>query len=380
MEKEKQKQKQLVWPNYEECLVNIPNSILQRFGVEPIGRTHPLIDKYLENDYKNVVLFLLDGMGVSILEKHLSEDGPFRTHLAGTAKTVFLATTVAATVSAISGQQPCEHSWLGWDCYYPQVDQNVTVFLNTIQGTEEPVADYNVAWTVAPYESVVEKLKKAGHKAYDAMPFLPPFPSDPEEICDRIKKLCREDGKKYIYAYWSQPDSLLHKYGCEAEIVKDELAYLEELIGTMASELEDTLLIITADHGHIDTECVQITDYPILYNCLERMPSLEPRVLNLFIKEEKKEIFEREFTKEFGEKFILMKMEEVLERKLFGTGDVHKEFQSMLGNYLAIATGNLSILCTDLDAKKNFKSLHGSITEDEMMIPLIVFDNGKGDV
>lgn len=88
-------------------------------------------------------------------ENCLEEKGLFRKNLAGTYQSVFLSTTVAATTSAMSGLQPCEHSWLGWECYYPQVDENVTVFLNTIQGTEEPVADYNVPWTVTPYENVM---------------------------------------------------------------------------------------------------------------------------------------------------------------------------------------------------------------------------------
>lgn len=370
-----EKEKKLVWPDYENCLANIPNSVLKWFGETPLGMTHPLIDGYLEKEYKNVVLFLLDGMGMRILEKHLKKDGAFRTHLAGETNSVFLSTTVAATMSAITGQHPCEHGWLGWDCYYPSIDRNVTVFLNVIQGTDEPAADYHVANAVAPYESVVERLNKAGHQAYDAMPFAPPFPSDAEEICARIKKLCKEEGKKYIYAYWKEPDGLLHKYGCQAEIVKEELTFLEGMISEMASELEDTLLIVTADHGHIDTDFVNLEDYPLLWECLERCPSLEPRVLNLFVKEDKKTFFEEEFRKEFGDKFLLMTMEEVIARKLMGTGKEHEQFRSMLGNYLAIATSDLSILFLE----EEFKSMHGSITEDEMRIPLIVFD-GKNIV
>jgi hypothetical protein len=42
----------------------------------------------------------------------------------------------------------------------------------------------------------------------------------------------------------------------------------------------------------------------------------------------------------------------------------------MLGNYLAIAKGNLSIMTVD----EQFIGMHGSLTEDEMLIPLIVFD------
>ena len=83
-----------------------------------------------EKESKNVIVLLLDGMGKLILEESLDEKGSFRSHLAGSYNSVFLSTTVAATTSILSGQQPCEHSWLGWDCYYPQIDKNVTVFLN----------------------------------------------------------------------------------------------------------------------------------------------------------------------------------------------------------------------------------------------------------
>jgi len=87
--------------------------------------------------------------------------------------------------------------------------------------------------------------------------------------------------------------------------------------------------------------------------------------LNFFIKECKKEFFEKEFEKEFGNKFLLMP-------NLFGTGKHHKNFRSMLGDYLAIATDNLSIYYNN----ERWVSVHGSLTEDEMLIPLIVFDAG----
>lgn len=107
-----EKTEKIVWPDYENCIANLPNSILKKWKIKAVGGTLSLADKYLQKDYKNGC------------------------HLAGIYKSVFLSTTVAATTSAMSGLQPCEHGWLGWDCYYPQVDKNVTVFLNTVQGTE----------------------------------------------------------------------------------------------------------------------------------------------------------------------------------------------------------------------------------------------------
>ena len=362
--------KTLVFPDYKNCIANLPNSILKKFGVDTVGDTLPLLDKYLEKDYKNIVVILLDGMGKAILEHHLKESGPFRSHLAGIYTSVFLSTTVAATTSVMSGLQPCEHSWLGWDCYYPSIDKNVTVFLNTVQNTDEPAADYNVAQTVTPFENVVTKLNNAGKRAHLIAPFAPPHPHSLEIITAEREDLCREPGQKYIYAYWNQPDGLLHRNGRKSLLVHRDVKDMEKLIDRLSKKCEDTLIVVTADHGHVNTRYAVIQDYPALMDCLERLPSLEPRVLNLFVKEDKKTFFEQEFNRLFGDEFWLMPMDEAIERNLFGTGARHKEFRGMLGNYIAIATGDLSIYFND----ERWVSMHGSLTEDEMLIPLIVFD------
>ena len=369
--------RKLVWPDYKNCIANLPNSILKKFGAQTVGDTLPLLDKYLEKDYKNIVVILLDGMGKAILEGHLNKNGAFRSHLAGIYQSVFLSTTVAATTSAMSGLQPCEHSWLGWDCYYPTVDKNITVFFNFEQGTEVPAADYNVPWTVTPYENVVDKIKKTGNQAYLIAPFQEPHPQSLEEICGMIKSLCHEPEKKYIYAYWNKPDGLLHRYGCTSKEVHENMTEMEQIISKLADETEDTLIVVTADHGHIDNDFVIWQDYPKLCDCLVRLPSLEPRVLNFFVKEDKKEFFEKEFNREFGDRFLLMTVEDAIERNLFGTGRHHEQFRGMLGDYLAIATDNLTIYFNHETPEELWVSMHGSVTEDEMLIPLIVFDGGS---
>ena len=87
--------------NYENCIVNLSNSILSNFGVIPVGKTLPLVDNLLKKDYKNVVIILLDGLGTCIMGSNLKEDGFLRTHFAESISTVFPPTTVAATTSVI---------------------------------------------------------------------------------------------------------------------------------------------------------------------------------------------------------------------------------------------------------------------------------------
>ena len=53
-----------VLPDYNRCLVNLSQSILKHFGVETSANTLPEVDAMLDKGYSNVVVLLLDGMGV----------------------------------------------------------------------------------------------------------------------------------------------------------------------------------------------------------------------------------------------------------------------------------------------------------------------------
>lgn len=360
--------------NYDNCIVNLSNSVLKNFSVDPLSKTLPLIDEALSKNYKNIVVLILDGLGTSILEKNLPEDGFLRKHFVRTINTVFPPTTVAATTSVISGMEPIEHAWLGWDCYYPELNENVTVFLNLIQGTNKPVSEENAAMKYCAYKSVVDRINESGQKAYSVTPFVEPYPQSFEAICQNITELCAEKDRKYIYAYWNEPDSAMHEFGCYSEEAKKIALELEKQLEEMCETLNDTLLIVTADHGHVNGRNVLITDYPLICECLERMPSIEPRALNLFVKEEKKSQFEAEFTKEFGDDFILLTKEEIYREKLFGKGAPHKNVDGMIGDYVAVAVTDLTIFNTKEEAD-NIIGVHAGYTKDELEIPIIIVES-----
>lgn len=357
-------------PHYEKCLTGLANSILKRFSVPPVGPTLPPADTLLEKHHRNTVVFLLDGMGKSVLEGNLEEGGFLRSHLVDTYYSVFPPTTVAATTSLLTGLDPCGHSWLGWDCYYPDIDKNVTVYPNTIQGTKEPAADYPVAETICPYKSILERINEAGGMACYASPYVEPYPNTWKRIIDRVHELCEFPGEKYIYAYWEEPDHTMHNSGCFSKSTRRVLRRIESRLVELAEKLTNTQIIITADHGHINSRGVALESYPQITDCLIRMPSIEPRALNLFVKPGRESEFEHLFMDAFGEDYILMSREEVLKQKLFGKSEEHGQFRRMLGDYMGIAVSDLTIYRTEKDAAKHI-GVHAGLTVDEMVIPLI---------
>ncbi len=388
-------------PDYRNCLVNLSNSILKKFGAETTAETLPLADQFLQKDYQNTVVLLLDAMGTSILEKHLDQNGFFRSHLAGSFDSVYPPTTVAATTSMLSGLYPNEHGWLGWDVYYPQVGKNVTVFTNTEQlrekegafpsatypdgrakWTEEsleeslPAAEYHVGFQHTPYKNILDRIRDAGGEAYAAMPFLPPYPQSMEAILDRVKALCGEPGEKFIYAYWNEPDSTMHRTGTVSSKTHAIVTGLERMVEQTVSELSDTLFMIVADHGHMDSRNCCLKDYPEVMKCLVRLPSFEPRTLNLFVRNEYKEAFPEIFRKYFGDSFILPTRDEVLSGSLFGTGNNRDGLESMIGDYVALAVSDISIFNTHFEAQE-MPGGHAGLTKEEMTIPLIVIETRK---
>ena len=369
--------KKIKYPDYRNSTVSLANSILKYFGAPVHHETLALLDRELaEREYENVVLLLLDGMGKCIIDGNLEPDGFFASHLAGTYSAVFPPTTVAATTSICSGLYPVEHCWLGWDCYYPKIDKTVTVFLNREAGTTKPAADYPVAKTLCPYQSLVEQIRENSGQAYSLIPFEEPYPGTFEEISDGIERLTKRPGKKYIYAYWPEPDGCMHEKGCYSPEAKETLRQLEKQVQELTEKLSNTLVIVTADHGHMDSRGVSIENYPKITECLKRGLSLEPRAVNFFVKEEKKQQFEEEFRKNFGDTFLLFTKKEVREKQLFGPGKEGAAFDGMLGDYLAVAVSDLSIYSHKKEADF-FIGVHAGLLEDEMVIPLLLIGSGK---
>lgn len=369
------------YPDYDNSILALCSSVLSYYGVKTNHRTLSDTDVLLEKNYKNVVVMLFDGMGTAILEKYLDELNKrsfFRRNFKKTISSVFPPTTTAATMTMETGLSPIEHGWLGWSLYFSEINQTVSIFPNTISGSNgAEAADYNVARRYISFDNVYEKIEKATAgdvKAFCVSPFSSFHSQSSQEICDTVVSLCSESGRKYIYTYWHQPDYDMHDLGTNHRKITENIELFDSQVEKMCSALTDTLVIVTADHGLIDTDWRFLPDFPEMEACFIRRPSIESRALTFFIKDGMHKVFETEFQNNFGEFYKLMTKREVLNMKLFGDGIPHPKSLDFIGDYLAAATGTTSIESFPSQTHDLFRAAHAGLTEDEMNIPLIVFE------
>ncbi|MEG1256557.1 alkaline phosphatase family protein [Clostridium sp.] len=363
----------LTYPDYDHSILNLINSVLNHFGAKYTHTTLPKLDCILNKNYKNVVVMVFDAMGSKNIESILPEDSFLRKHMIDEITSVYPPTTTAATMTLESGLAPMEHSWLGWSLHFDEVNDNVNIFINT-NDKGENVADYHVARRYIPYKNVIDKIKDTGNsKAYSVSPFGTYPINDIYELMSSVEMLCNKQEKHYIYTYWPEPDSSMHTKGISSEDSIYWIKKINNMLEELSGKLKDTLLIITADHGHIDGRNELIVNYKEITSCLKWPPSIEPRSLAFHVKEGMKQKFKDVFLKEFGDDFLLLSREEVLKKKLFGYGEEHTRFQDFLGDYLAIAIAETSIFNNEA-AYKKFIGVHAGLTEWEMMVPLIVVE------
>ena len=239
--------------------------------------------------------------------------------------------------------------------------------------------------TVVNYKPIFEQIEESSSniKAYEITPSYAEKRSQRsiradsiDEIITSIEMLCKNPDEKFILAYCDNPDGLLHKFGTTSDEAKNFVKESENKIQKMCEDLsDDTIVIISADHGHKDIEkAYTLLDYPEIQECLILPASLESRVLSFWVKEDMKQEFEERFNKIFKNEFLLMTKNEFLEKHFLGFGEKHPKIDDFIGNYVALSiAGSIIRLETFLaEGKKVKKSTHCGLTKEEMEVPLIV--------
>ncbi len=360
--------------NYDECLTNVACSIRKYFELDYHHRTIREIDELLERKQpKNVVLILFDGMGSMILDKALDENSFFRKNKVKDITSVFPATTTAATNSIKTGLNPVEHCWLGWNTYIEKIDQTITLFLSSEKGKNEKSDKFMEIFEEYEPDFITNLISQAGkYEGIEISNFGDIGYSSVDEMISIIQGQCEYGDKKYMYVYDPQPDAIIHDYGPYSSYAKREIILRNNKIEKMCEELTDTVVIILADHGHIKVDNLYLKDYPDVYSLLERTTSIEQRAVSFKIIDGQHDLFVERFNHHFSEYFSLYTKQEIIESKIFGSGFMHQNFDSAIGDFIAIAENSNKCLLTDGDFP--MFSHHAGYTDEEIYVPLIIID------
>ena len=380
--------KDIVMPNYDHCILGTISSILKYYNVETKHKTSEKLDAILnEKQYKNVIFMILDGLGEHNLNK-ISPNGYLKKNQIDLVTSVYPSTTTAALTTYYSGKPPIETAWIAWSQYFKEYGRALDMFSHNEsylrESLNKPLID--VFKTVVNYEPIFYQIEKASPdvKAYEIEPEYAERralrsikANNIDELILNVEDLLKIPDRKVIFAYSDNPDGLFHKYGTTSDEAKEFVLSAEKKIQEMCEKFdEDTLLIISADHGHKDIEkSYTLLDYPEIQECLIMPATLESRVLTFWVKEDMRDVFEERFNKVFENEFWLMTKEDFLDKYHFlGYGDKHYKIDDFIGNYMALSVaGSMIRLETFLaEGKPVKKSTHCGLSKDEMEVPIFI--------
>jgi len=400
-----------VSPKYQnDCFSNIPATILSLFGIKTnkptLSQKH--FAKYTKQGYKNIILFLIDGLGFYQWKKYGNKFSLFKQiddkKCLHQITAVFPSTTAAALNTINSGLTPAEHGLFEWTLYLPKIDKTI----NTLPFTDiavdkrdslldkktNPEILFNFPTIYKKLEqenissfsflnktyanSTYSKISRKGSKAFSFVNF--------SDLVVKLRaQINKSMGRNFFFVYWDKLDTLSHDYGpshdsCRIELAKLSYLFLTEFIQKLSEESKKkTLLIITADHGQIDVnpkQTIYLNKDKFVMENLKKdkkmkiiLPTGGPRDVFLHIKENKLNEVYQYLKNKLKNKADVFKTEEVISLGLFGKKKIKPEFKDRLGDLIILPHKNFTIWREYKGRKFTHLGHHGGLSKEEMMIP-----------
>lgn len=381
-------------PDYDGgSLVNLMASIIRARGGRSPHRPLRGLPPAVLRPYKKVVLLLLDGLGSKQLHRFILA-GKGRKFLAihpwQKITTACPATTAAVVTTLATGASPAEHAILGWHLHLPDLGMDGTI-LPFVTRTDTPIArpDFDLEKYLAlpaPLATIRGRrvLISQGPISTSRTSMAQPWWTERrsfENLAGMLRQLrafARSRGRAYAYAYWPFYDSHCHDHGPEGRVPVRHLGEIDAFLARVQTALAgtDTLLLVTADHGHMQTRAaLNLAEIPGFYDTLATLPSGDARMVQCFVRPSRVKDFLR-LTRAaplLGTS-VCVPLAEVLRSGLLGPGRPHPALSNRLGDYtLFAASGHAFLYPPALSIYKQAKrGNHGGLSADELDVPLFV--------
>lgn len=385
--------KKIYLPNYKDgSIVNLMSSIRKSFGGESLYNSLKGFDSNSIKD-KNIILLVIDGLGYEYLKKY-GEGSFLYENLKGKMTSVFPATTAAAVTSFLTGVAPQQHALTGWFMYLKEIGEVSLILPFTTRAgnfsLDKKVAYKDIYHQKSFFEDLKAKSFSLRHESYSdsAYALLSSSGSkrlsfsDLDDFFKQIETTMKKDKqKKFMAAYWAEFDSVCHHKGTDSKEALNHFLQLDKKIAALAKSLEgsDTTIIVTADHGLIDTrdenKIIKLENHPELAETLSMPLSGEPRAAYCYVKPSKIEQFESYVKTKFGGICEMHKSEDLIERNYFGLYEANKKLKDRVGDYILIMKENYIMKDFVSGEDQNiFIGNHGGVSQEEMFVPLIIVE------
>lgn len=340
---------------------------------------------------RHIVLLVVDGLGLQALEK-LPLSSSMRRYVIGSLSSVFPSTTASAITTFMTGCAPSQHGLTGWHVQLAELGQMLAILPMTVRGRGEalafPVED--LPPRLFPYPTLFQQMKReslvvapqriagspfnawhargASTRAYATLP----------ELFGHLSDLLTEaDTPRYIYAYYPDLDSASHHFGCASDQAVEVLFALDKAFEEFLATAEgvDASLIVTADHGFIDSppeRVVCLDDHPQLAMWLAQPLSGERRVAYCHVDPTHRAAFADNVRQNLAHCVALHASADLIRAGWFGPPPHHPQLLARVGDFTLVMKDNWTI--TDwLPGEKRYSlvGVHGGTSLDEMRVPLV---------
>ena len=377
----------MIKPTYDDAnLVNLMSTIASRFDIKlPYNQLKtPKIPN--PRDFKNTVLIVIDGLGY----KYLNENGEgtvLAQNAIGSLSTVFPATTATGITTICTGLAPQQHAITGWFMYVKELNEVIRILPYTKAGEEkmldcpiEDLIDVTPLSAEMKSSSVItsEDIADTIFTRYMSRNAYISSYTNLKEFFRLVLNSLSHDEPHFTYAYWPTLDTINHISGPESndskkhflEIAAEFEEFLRSIRGT------NTLVIATADHGFVETnpgKKIETEKHPQLQSCLKFPLSGEARASFCHIKDGMRDTFIDYVSSHFDHICDLYSTSELIKDNWFGLYQPNTRLHERIGDFALLPKENFYF-------EQKFKGralpkllgLHGGVTKEEMLIPLII--------
>ncbi len=378
------------FPDYHGySLVNLMSRLAREFGVQEhpypaLG--HASLARL--DDYQNVVLLVVDGLGARYLA---AQPGYLQSHQTAELTSVFPTTTASAITTFMTGLAPQQHGLTGWFTYLKEVGAVTAVLPCQVRGSREVLSERGIdIGTLYGHVPFFDLLQVPSTVLAPGWIIDSPFNiahsgsalrigySDLASMFTNLQAILQGDTRQYVYVYWPEFDRLSHQFGNASGEVAQHFREIEQRLEQFMDMIAgtSTLLLITADHGFIDTSperLIKLHEHPVLQDCLSLPLSGEPRVAYCYVHPHKSQTFVDYVQEHFSGYMDLFESQFLIDQGTFGLGDAHPQLAQRVGDYTLIMKDNYVIKDWVAGEKPFFHyGVHGGTSLQEMKVPLIV--------